>query len=330
MVKLFTEESRKTGSDEAAMRWSGGRVREKTLGVVDIGSNTVHLLVARTDGRHVEPLVDISDGLRLGNDIYDTGSLSDEKIQALTDTLISFRDEALKHMPQDLHLLATQAVRTANNRDHILDFIRSRVDIPVDVLTPEQEAEYSFLGADLACPSVGVQAMVDIGGGSMQVALGHNGHVGESVSLPLGAARVAHTFLESDPPTYLEEARLVTYLADIIPPALPASDAPITGLLGVGGTLRRTPALLNLQVGEIYPVDALERMLASIRGRSSEEIGMIFELKPERARLLLPALLVVREVSRGYGDPPLIMSPYGVREGAILMPARSGQRGIVK
>ena len=205
------------GSDEAAIRWSGGRVREKTLGVVDIGSNTVHLLVAKTDGRHVEPLVDISDGLRLGNDIYDTGSLSDEKIQALTETLIAFRDEALKFMPQDLHLLATQAVRTANNRDHILDFIRSRIDLPVDVLTPEQEAEYSFLGADLACPSVGVQAMVDIGGGSVQVALGHNGHVGESVSLPLGAARVAHTFLQSDPPTYLEEAHLVTYLAEIIP-----------------------------------------------------------------------------------------------------------------
>jgi exopolyphosphatase/guanosine-5'-triphosphate,3'-diphosphate pyrophosphatase len=297
-------------------------VREKTLGVVDIGSNTVHLLVARTDGRHVEPLVDISDGLRLGTDINDTGALSDEKLHALVVTLLAFRDEALKYGPQDLHLLATQAIRTATNRDLILDVIRSEVSLPVDVLTPEQEAAYSFLGADLALPSVGVQAMVDIGGGSMQVALGHNGQVDQSVSLPLGAARVAHQFLQSDPPTYLEEARLVTYLADTIPPALPASDSVITGLLGVGGTLRRTPALLGLKIGEIYPHDALEKMLALVRGRSSEELATAFELKPERAQLLLPALLVLREVLRGYGDPPLIMSPYGVREGAILVLAR--------
>lgn len=325
MINLSKEVTASISSNEAATRWSGVRVREKTLGVVDIGSNTVHLLVARTDGRRVEPLVDVSEGLRLGNDINDTGALSDEKLQALVDTLIAFRDEALKHMPQDIHLLATQAIRAATNRERIVELIKSKVSLPVDVLTSEQEAEYSFLGADLACPSVGVQAMVDIGGGSMQVALGHNGHAGKSVSLPLGATRVTHQFLQSDPPTYLEEAHLVTHLAETIPPALPSSDSAVTGLLGVGGTLRRTPILLGLKVGEIYPQDALERMLALVRGRSSDELAAAFELKPERARLLLPALLVVREVLRGYGNPPLIMSPYGVREGAILMLARSSR-----
>jgi exopolyphosphatase/guanosine-5'-triphosphate,3'-diphosphate pyrophosphatase len=305
-------------------------VREKTLGVVDIGSNTVHLLVARTDGRHVEPLVDISDGLRLGSDINDTGYLSDDKLNALVDTLIAFRDEALLHAPQGIHLLATQAIRTANNRDHILRVVRFRVNLPMDVLTPEQEAEYSFLGAGLACPSVGLQAMVDIGGGSMQVALGHDGHADRSVSLPLGAARVTHQFLQSDPPTYLQEAALVNHLAEVIPPALPIAGAPVTGLLGVGGTLRRTPALLRLQLGDVYPPGALEQMLALVRGRRSDDIASMFELKPERARLLLPALLLVREVSRGYDNPPLIMSPYGVREGAIVMLARSRQGGIVK
>jgi exopolyphosphatase/pppGpp-phosphohydrolase len=89
--------------------------------------------------------------------------------------------------------------------------------------------------------------------------------------------------------------------------------------------LRRTPVLLGLSIGEIYPKDALEKMLALVRGRSSEEIATMYELKPERARLLLPALLLVREVLRGYGNPPLIMSPYGVREGAILTLARTGR-----
>jgi exopolyphosphatase/pppGpp-phosphohydrolase len=64
-------------------------------------------------------------------------------------------------------------------------------------------------------------------------------------------------------------------------------------------------------------------MLAMVRGHSTADISTKYELKPERARLLMPALLVLREVLQGYENPPLIMSPYGVREGAILTLARA-------
>jgi exopolyphosphatase/guanosine-5'-triphosphate,3'-diphosphate pyrophosphatase len=298
-------------------------VREKTLGVVDIGSNTVHLLVARTNGRHIEPLVDVSEGLRLGEDVDYAGVLPDDKLRGLIETLRKFRDEALREKASEIHLLATQAIRTASNRAHVVSEIEQRLELPVDILTPEQEAEFAFLGADVALPSVGPQVMVDIGGGSMQIAIGQNGEVWDSVSLPLGAARVANQFLPSDPPTYLEEAQLVTYLANTIPPALPLPDTTVTGLLGVGGTLRRTPALMDLRVTDIYPQDAIEKMLAMVRGRRTNDIADRYDLKPERARLLMPALLVLREVLGGYENPPLIMSPYGVREGAILILARA-------
>jgi exopolyphosphatase/pppGpp-phosphohydrolase len=104
---------------------------------------------------------------------------------------------------------------------------------------------------------------------------------------------------------------------------LPLPDTTITGVLGVGGTLRRTPALMDLRVSDIYPQDAVEMMLAMVRGHSTADISTKYELKPERARLLMPALLVLREVLQGYENPPLIMSPYGVREGAILTLARA-------
>jgi len=87
--------------------------------------------------------------------------------------------------------------------------------------------------------------------------------------------------------------------------------------------LRRTPALLDLRVGEVYPKEAIERMLALVRGRGTVDIAARYDLKPERARLLLPALLLLREVLGGYENPPLLMSPYGVREGAILALARA-------
>jgi exopolyphosphatase/pppGpp-phosphohydrolase len=323
MVKLYREPGMLVETRKGASRRSGAFVREKTLGVVDIGSNTVHLLVARTNGRHVEPLVDVSEGLRLGDDVQYDGALSVDKVEELVGTLCRFRDQALREKADGIHLLATQAVRVASNRADVVAQLEARVNVPVDVLTPEQEAEFAFLGADVACPSVGPQVMVDIGGGSMQVAVGQNGEVWESISLPLGASRVASQFLPSDPPTYLEEALLVTHLAQTIPPSLPLPDTNVTGVLGVGGTLRRTPALLDLRVGEVYPKEAIEKMLAVVRGRATVDIAARYDLKPERARLLLPALLLLREVMSGYENPPLIMSPYGVREGAILALARA-------
>ncbi|MEO5953963.1 MAG: hypothetical protein ABIQ44_15980 [Chloroflexia bacterium] len=304
-------------------RRSGANVREKTLGVVDIGSNTVHLLVARTNGRHVETVVDESEGLRLGADVDYTGALSEEKLQELIATLLRFRDEARRQNASEIHLLATQALRIATNQATVLKELESKLELPVDILTPQLEAEFAFLGADLACPSVGAQAMVDIGGGSMQIAVGQNGEVWDSVSLPLGASRVASQFLPSDPTTYLEEAQLVTYLAQTIPQALPLRDTNITGMLGVGGTLRRSPSLLGLQIGDVFPPDSMGPMLALLRGRTTADITATYELKPERARLLMPALLLLREVMRGYDNPPLIMAPYGVREGAILSLARA-------
>jgi len=307
---------------------SGGGVREKTLGVVDIGSNTVHLLVARTNGRTIAPLLDMSEGLRLGGDVDYEGVLSPDKLNELIATLREFKAAAEGVGVTQLHLLATQAVRTALNRIEICTAVEAALGLRVEVLSTEQEAEYAFLGADTSCPSVGPQVAVDIGGGSMQVAVGQNGQVWDSISLPLGAARISNRFLPSDPPTYIEEALLVTYLANTLPAALPLHDTNVSGVLGVGGTLRRIPPLLGMKLGEILPHDAIEHMLALLRGKSVEAISSDHDQKPERARLFLPALLVLREVLRGYDFPPLIMAEYGLREGAILSLARAGSMPV--
>src|SRR5262249_40967288 len=154
-------------------------------------------------------------------DVDYEGVLSPEKLEELIATLLEFQAEAEDVGVTELHLLATQAIRTALNRDQISAAVADALGLRLEVLSTQQEAEYAFLGADTNCPSVGPQVVVDIGGGSMQVAVGQNGQVWDSVSLPLGAARIASRFLPSDPPTYIEEALLVTYLANTLPAALP-------------------------------------------------------------------------------------------------------------
>lgn len=150
-------------------------MRERTMGVVDMGSNTVHLLVANTNGRHITPLLDRSEALDLGSEVDYEGTISAEKIQELIQTLREFQDAAAGEGVTDLHLMATHAIRTAANRDEVISAVEAVLGLPVDVLTPEIEAEYGFLGADTDCPSVGPQVVVDIGGGSTQISVGQHG-----------------------------------------------------------------------------------------------------------------------------------------------------------
>jgi exopolyphosphatase/guanosine-5'-triphosphate,3'-diphosphate pyrophosphatase len=302
-----------------------GHVRERTLAVVDIGSNTVHLLVARTNGRNIETLVDMSEGLRLGSEVDYDGLIGPEKLEELITTLKGFVEASAEAGVERPRLLATHAIRTATNREEVRRAIGEATDLPLEILSTGQEAAFSFVGADLFSPSIGPQVVVDIGGGSMQVVVGQNGQVWDSVSLPLGATRIANRFLPSDPPTYIEEALLVTYLANVIPSALPLRETDLTGLVGVGGTLRRTPQLLGFAPGETLPNDAIESLICLLRPLSAQEIASRYNLRPERARIILPALLVIREVLRGYDWPPLIISGYGMREGAILCLARGGE-----
>ena len=223
---------------------TGPGPREALLGVVDIGSNTVHLLVARTNGRSLVPTVDISEGLRLGGDIDTDGAISSGKLQELVDTLTLYEQAAKEAGVGRLRLLATQALRVASNRDQVIKAIEDATGLCVEILGPDQEAALAYLGADASCPSVGPQVMLDIGGGSAQIAIGQYGQVWGSISLPLGAARMAAHFLPTDPPTHVEEALLTSYFAKVVLPSLPLPDTTVTGIVGVGGTLRpdRTPS----------------------------------------------------------------------------------------
>src|SRR4051794_22961525 len=182
-------------------------MRERCIGVVDIGSNTVHLLVGSTDGRSVTRVLDRSEPLHLGLDLDSSGEISEEKTRRLVSVVGKFQQEAEASGASCLHLLGTQSLRVANNRESVCEAITSETYLIVTVLTPEYEAELAFIGADASCPSIGPQAMVDIGGGSAQIAVGVHGRVEGSVSLPLGAARLAGQFL-SDPPTDVEAGLL--------------------------------------------------------------------------------------------------------------------------
>lgn len=303
-------------------------MQEPNFGVVDLGSNTIHLLIARSDGQTVIPLVDTSVGLRLGQHVDRHGRIGAAKRRELLRRLLEFQATARRAGVEHLHFFATHAIRVAANREALGAAITAATGRPLTLLTPEQEAMLAFQGVASVHHPVGRQAVVDIGGGSMQIAVGAADQVEASCSLPLGAATVAHRFLTSDPPTPGEVYGLQAYLSQVIPPALPTLGGPITGLVGTGGTLRRVLRLLGCDAGTPLPVAGLTQVAAMLQGKPASAIAAQYHLKAGRARLLLPAVVLLQEVLRCYGTPPLAIVQAGLREGAILHLARRSRGSV--
>ncbi len=294
------------------------------FGVVDIGSNTVHLLVARSDGHTIVPLVDASTGLYLGREVIGSGEISREKLRATLLKLQEYQATATEAGVHRVHLIATQAIRAARNRNAVCAAITRATGLPIQVLLPDHEAALAFVGAEAVIPSPGWHVVVDIGGGSMQVGVGPGERLESSISLPLGAARLIGEFLPSDPPTPTEEAALTAALATVLPPVLPHPDRVITTAIAIGGMARRVPQVVGERLGVPFPATRLEEGLAAVRNRSAEVLAAFYAMDPERARLLLPGMLVLREVLKGYQAPALVVAAYGIREGAVLRLARLG------
>lgn len=202
------------------------------LGVLDIGSNTVHMLAAdvRPGGR---PLATTSDRtvLRLMRYLTPDGSISEEGVVALVAAVAQARRVAESERVDALLATATSAVRDARNGTEVIARIEAALGQPLQVLDGETEAELTFLAVRRWFGwSAGQILLLDIGGGSLEIAAGAEEMPDAAASVPLGAGRMTVQFLPNDPPGESDVERLrahaATTLADVLPRfvALPRPD----------------------------------------------------------------------------------------------------------
>ncbi len=220
-------------------------------------------------------------------------------------------------------------MRVAADRDAVVAAVEAATGRPLTVLTPEAEAALAFRGATAGLPP-GAYVVVDIGGGSMQVAVGAPDAAPCTVSLPIGAAHLARRFLPGDPPAPADLARLQAYLAERIPPILPALPQAPAALLAAGGSARRLLALLGGAPGRLWPAAELGRLRDRLAGRPAAALAAAYALEAERIPLLAPAVLILEEVARAYGGPAFAVALGGLREGAILAAAAVRERRTIE
>lgn len=299
------------------------------LGVLDIGSNTVHLLVVDAhNGAAPVPALSHKAELRLAEHLRDDGTLD----AGAADILSGFIAESLEVAEEvgvtEVTAFATSAIREAPNGPEVLEQVRERTGVEVDLLSGEQESRITFLAVRRWFGwSSGRLFVADIGGGSLEIAAGADEEPDVALSLPLGAGRLTRDWLPDDPPTADEIKELrkhvrveVAHIAGGVTRYGPAQLSVATSktfrqLARITGAPSRDE---GLYVRRVLSREDLAEWMPKIASMSSEERAELPGVSQGRSRQLVAGSLVAEAVMDIFGIEELVICPWALREGVIL------------
>jgi exopolyphosphatase / guanosine-5'-triphosphate,3'-diphosphate pyrophosphatase len=272
---------------------------------VDIGSNTTRLLVADVREGRLTEMLQRRAFTRIG-----TGPvIPAEKIDEVARVVASQVDIAREAGAERTRVVATACIRAAVNRDEFL----AGMSVAVEVLDGGEEARLAFLGATatLGAQLDGVVGVVDVGGGSTEIAIGTTaGGARWSSSFLIGSGTLADRYLCSDPPTAGELQAVREHAVEVLQTReVPHADHAVA----VGGSA----ASLRTLVGDVLEPDSLERALGVLSTAPAAEIAAHMALAPERVRLLPAGILILDVAAQRLGQP-LRIGRGGLREGLVL------------
>src|SRR3954465_14761682 len=170
--------------------------------VIDIGTNSVKLLIAEVRITSVRPLYEGSHQTRLGEGFYETHLLKSHAIDETAKSVAEFVTQATSWKPDKIRIVATSAARDAINKDRLLEAVEAACGLRVEIISGEQEADWAYRGvtSDPSLRECNLLVM-DLGGGSTEFILGHGGHRVFAESFPMGSVRLLDRLKISDPPT---------------------------------------------------------------------------------------------------------------------------------
>jgi exopolyphosphatase/guanosine-5'-triphosphate,3'-diphosphate pyrophosphatase len=289
---------------------------EQRSGVIDIGSNTIRLLVAQLTENELRPVANKSVFVGLGREVARSGRLPADVRKRALKVIASHRLQARAERVDMPLALATSAVRDAENRDQFIREVEERAEVPVRVLSGEEEAWLTFLGVQTSLALRGENVIVDLGGGSAEVICAHDQTMRWARSLDLGCARLTERFVTHHPPTRREVERLVRHVADRLEslPALTPSRLVLTG-----GT---ASALARLTGHAAFPAQITHRELLRaediVRQQPTRRLARHFGVKVRRADLLAAGIITIRALADHVGCEQILATKHSLREGAIL------------
>lgn len=298
---------------------------------IDIGSNTIEVLIARCLPGDLEIIEHQTTMARLGESVDENGEVSGDKFNIALDAVRGYQELAKQHGAEQILALATEALREAQNSQDFLEAIKRETDIEVQLISGSAEAVLDYYGTTYGSEAPSDTGVLDVGGGSTEIILAKHRHITWLTSIPIGSGAIHDRYLPTDPPTDEEMKATDSYLAQYIPtigipeapPALIVTGSSASSLL----KLARHAFKLDEQ-GDHLTREDLTRCEGLLSALPAEEIAQRFEQRPERARILAAGALIIQAVMRYFHLDEVRVSSHGVREGALLAYTRYGEHWL--
>lgn len=283
---------------------------------LDIGTNTVRLLVADIVDGTLSPVLDRTNMSRLGLGASADGTLAAESIARTAAAAIALVAEARAEGATTILMVGTAAVRDAPNRDALLRRIEQETGIACRVIDGETEASLTFLGATIGHSLDGTLAVGDIGGGSTERIIAGDGVIRERFSVPIGSGRLTERTIAHDPPTDADLAAAAHTAEEALRTLRPVR---AQELLLAGGT---ASALGRLQNSDRLDDPALDAALRTLQSAPAATLAPRIGLEVARVGLMAAGAIIVRALARTCGVTAATVARGGIREGTLLAAMR--------
>ncbi|OGP93824.1 MAG: hypothetical protein A2157_01780 [Deltaproteobacteria bacterium RBG_16_47_11] len=294
------------------------------VAAIDIGTNTILLLIAEVDKGRLIPLFEKETIVRLGECLQKNGVLSKEAMERGFQTLSRYLEKCQTVGAQKIFAVGTSALREAKNSNEFLKMTKEKLDLSVEIISGEEEAQLSFLAVARDLKELKKATLViDVGGGSTEFILGKGERITEWASLPLGSVRFTEQLLLSDPVQEEEwmkmEREILKWLARIPHPQEPFS------MVAVGGTAT-TLASVKQGLKEFIPEKihlfvlrkkALRKQMDLYRSKSVEERRKTPGLPSARADVILAGSAILYMAMQELQCPSVLISCHGIRYGLL-------------
>ncbi len=295
---------------------------------IDIGSNTVLLLIAEVDikAKTFVPILNRYKMPRLGKGLDKSGNISGERIEMLLEVLDEYSGLIKDYNCSKVLCTATNAMRVSNNSDEIIELVKKETGIQIEVISGEREAKLSFMGASSALPDESEKIVLDIGGGSSEIIYGHSNKLKFRKSFPIGAVNLTEKYIHSYPPPLSELENLNDGISNTFQ-EIENRFSVNTPLIAVAGTPTSLAAIVNgltqydEQIVEGFKLtkEKLVQIIDSFSKSTPDEIlNKYGEVIKGREDVILAGSLILERIVEITNNSYCIVSGKGIRYGAIV------------
>jgi exopolyphosphatase/guanosine-5'-triphosphate,3'-diphosphate pyrophosphatase len=296
------------------------------VAAVDVGTNSVRLLVAEAVENGVAPVERLMTITRLGTGVDATGYLDDAALERTLSCIAAYASRWTALGAERVRISATSAVRDAADRDRFFDGVRARAGVDAEVLSGEEEAQTAFRGATARSGGTPPYLVLDIGGGSTEFILGSTSPEAMT-SRQLGCVRLTERAVQDDPPSPSDRERALAIVdaeLDAVEELVDARRA--ATLIGVAGTVTTIAALhLGLATyeadaihGTRVPAAAVQRITTELAALTSGQRAALGPMAAGREDVIVAGALILQRVIERFGFDEVLTSESDILDGLAL------------